>query len=141
MLKKILLCLVLTVSAVTLSNASSKYYIDDAAIDNIFANSQEMQIDASSIINFYNPLNTTSFVGDKSKVTAGILAILIGACGVHRFYLGHSKAGGLYILLGICTGLSGVLGLIDGVMYLMATDEEFQTKFVQNDKFLHCFSK
>lgn len=53
----------------------------------------------------------------KSKVAAGILAILLGGIGVHKFYLGKVGMGILYLCF-CWTGIPAVLGLIEGIMYL-----------------------
>ncbi|HOR74428.1 MAG TPA: TM2 domain-containing protein, partial [Kiritimatiellia bacterium] len=37
--------------------------------------------------------NPPSGAGEKSKVAAGVLGILLGALGVHKFYLGYTQAG------------------------------------------------
>ena len=36
--------------------------------------------------------------GEKSRVTAGVLAILLGVFGVHKFYLGRTGAGLVMLL-------------------------------------------
>ncbi len=79
----------------------------------------------------------------KSKTTAGILGILLGAFGAHKFYLGYTKeaiimlavtlVGGI-ISLGIVSGVMSIIGLIEGIMYLTKTDEEFQFTYVDNQK-------
>jgi hypothetical protein len=53
----------------------------------------------------------------KSKMTAGILAILIGGLGIHAFYLGNSKKG-IFMILSNLLCLGGIWGLIDGIMIL-----------------------
>jgi TM2 domain-containing membrane protein YozV len=63
----------------------------------------------------------------KSKVAAGILAILLGGIGVHKFYLGKVGMGILYLLF-CWTGVPAFLGLIEGIMYLCSNDENFQLK-------------
>jgi len=65
----------------------------------------------------------------KSKVTAGVLAIILGGLGIHKFYLGKIGMGILYIAF-CWTGIPEVVGLIEGILYLTATDEDFQTKYV-----------
>lgn len=60
----------------------------------------------------------------KSRVTAGVLAILLGSLGIHKFYLGKIGQGIIYILFS-WTGIPGLLGLIEGILYLVKTDEEF----------------
>lgn len=64
----------------------------------------------------------------KSKVVAGILAILLGSLGIHKFYLGQSGKGILYILF-CWTYIPSILGLIEGITILCADDEKFQTKY------------
>ncbi len=68
-------------------------------------------------------------------MTAGLLAIFLGFLGVHKFYLGNNKGGLIYLLLGICCGIGGILGLIDGIVYLMDTEEKFQERISQNKVF------
>ena len=80
--------------------------------------------------------------GDNKKVLVGILAIILGGLGVHKFILGYNKEGG--ILLGIwllgailsCVGIGlliiwipGIIGLIEGIIYLTKSDEEFYNTY------------
>jgi TM2 domain-containing membrane protein YozV len=60
----------------------------------------------------------------KSKVVAGILGILLGGFGIHHFYLGNIGKGIIYLLF-CWTGIPGIIGLIEGILYLIKTDEEF----------------
>lgn len=69
------------------------------------------------------PLNTSG----KNKTTAAILAILLGGLGVHHFYLGHTGKGILYILF-CWTYIPSIVGLIEGIIYLTQSDEEFARK-------------
>ncbi|MNY69916.1 TM2 domain protein [compost metagenome] len=64
----------------------------------------------------------------KSKVAAGVLAILLGSIGVHKFYLGKFVQGIVCVLF-CWTGIPGLIGLIEGILYLVKTDEEFNQKF------------
>ncbi len=55
----------------------------------------------------------------KSKMTAGILGILLGAFGVHRFYLGYTKIAIIQIVVTLLTcGVGGWWGVIEGIMIL-----------------------
>jgi TM2 domain-containing membrane protein YozV len=65
----------------------------------------------------------------KSKTTAGILGILVGGFGIHKFYLGKIGLGIVYLLF-CWTGIPSLIGLIEGILYLTKTDEEFQRKYV-----------
>lgn len=60
------------------------------------------------------------------RVPAGVLGILLGSWGVHRFYLNDVLGGVLRILITIFTcGIGGVIGLIEGIIYLTKSDPEF----------------
>ncbi len=63
----------------------------------------------------------------RNKIVAGILAILLGGIGVHKFYLGKIGMGIVYILF-CWTGITAVIGLIEGIIYLCSSDENFQLK-------------
>ncbi len=65
-----------------------------------------------------NPANNAQ-LSEKSKVTAGILQILLGGFGAGRFYTGHT--GMALAQLFTCGGL-GVWSLIDGILFLTSND-------------------
>ena len=76
--------------------------------------------------------------GDNKKILAGILAILLGGFGVHKFILGYNKEGiillAVTIILGAITcgiGASAawIIGLIEGIIYLTKSDEEFYNTY------------
>lgn len=76
----------------------------------------------------------------KSKVAAGLLGIFLGCLGIHKFYLGYNTQGLILLLVTIlsCFFLSivtGIIGLVEGIIYLTKTDEEFDREYVQNKKF------
>ena len=59
----------------------------------------------------------------KSKLVAGILGILLGAWGIHRFYLGDTKMGVIQIVVTLVTfGIGGIWGFIEGIMILVGAD-------------------
>ncbi|KVV13386.1 TM2 domain-containing protein [Flavobacterium sp. TMP13] len=63
---------------------------------------------------------------ENKKVVAGILAILLGGFGVHKFILGYTKEGIIQIVLTLVTcGIASIMGLIEGIIYLTKSDEEF----------------
>lgn len=63
----------------------------------------------------------------KSKIAAGVLAILLGSLGVHKFYLGKIGMGIVYLLLS-WTGIPAVIGVIEGIIYLTSNDHNFCVK-------------
>jgi TM2 domain-containing membrane protein YozV len=73
---------------------------------------------------------SSAYPSDKNKIAAGVLAILLGGLGVHKFYLGQIGMGILYILF-CWTSIPSIIGLIEGIIYLTSTDEQFYTKYVK----------
>ena len=69
-----------------------------------------------------------SVVPHKSKVVAGVLAIFLGVFGVHKFYLGKPGMGLLYLLFS-WTGIPALAGFIEGILYLVSSDEDFAQKY------------
>ena len=74
-----------------------------------------------------------SIPGAEKKIPAGILGILLGGLGIHRFYLGDTKGGLIRVAITIVTcGAGQIIGLIEGILYLTKTDAEFvQTYLVE----------
>ena len=64
----------------------------------------------------------------KSKVAAGLFAILLGGIGIHKFYLGRIGWGIVYLLF-CWTFIPAIVGLIEGILYLTASDEDFERKY------------
>lgn len=72
---------------------------------------------------------------ENKRVIAGIFAILLGGLGVHKFILGYTQEGIIQLLIGICTcGIGGVIGFIEGIIYLVKTDEEFYQTYQANKR-------
>jgi TM2 domain-containing membrane protein YozV len=73
--------------------------------------------------------------GAEKKVLAGILGILFGGLGIHRFILGDAVGGILRIVITICTcGAGSIIGLIEGIIYLTKSDEEFVETYINQKK-------
>ena len=73
----------------------------------------------------------------KSKIAAGIFGILLGALGIHKFYLGYVGAGIVHLVLTILiitSPISSIIGLIEGILYLVKSDEEFHDTYVANKR-------
>lgn len=79
----------------------------------------------------------------SNKIAAGICGILLGALGVHKFILGMTGAGLTMLLVslvgGILTcGMSAwvmwIIGLIEGIIYLTKSDDEFVRIYVDGKK-------
>jgi TM2 domain-containing membrane protein YozV len=71
----------------------------------------------------------------NKKMVAGLLGILLGAWGIHKFYLGMTGAGVIQIVITILTcGVGGIIGLIEGIIYLTKSDEDFHQTYVIEQK-------
>ncbi len=56
----------------------------------------------------------------KSKVVAGILGIILGGFGAHKFYLGDTKAGIIRLVVTLVTfGAGAIWGFIEGILLLV----------------------
>lgn len=64
----------------------------------------------------------------KDKTTAGILALLLGGLGIHKFYLGKGIQGLLYLIF-CWTFIPAIIALIEGIMYLTMSQAEFDRKY------------
>ncbi|MCC1484403.1 NINE protein [Winogradskyella immobilis] len=75
--------------------------------------------------------------GDNKKVLAGVLGILFGSLGIHKFILGYNKEGIImliatvvgWFLCGIPSMIIYIIGLIEGIIYLTKSDEEFYNTY------------
>lgn len=68
----------------------------------------------------------------KSKVTAGVLALLLGGLGIHKFYTGAWGWGVVYIAL-CWTYIPALVALVEGIRYLTLSEADFQQKAAQLD--------
>jgi TM2 domain-containing membrane protein YozV len=85
---------------------------------------------------------------NQKKIVAGVLAILLGAFGAHKFYLGYTKEGatilvitiliyivGLFLpLVALLNFVVGIFTLIEGIVYLTKSNEVFYNTYLVNKK-------
>lgn len=64
----------------------------------------------------------------SDQVTAGILALLLGSLGAHKFYQGRTKLGILYLCF-CWTLIPGLIAFIEGILILVADEEEYERKY------------
>lgn len=62
---------------------------------------------------------------ESKRVLCGVLAIVLQGLGIHRFILGDITGGILRILLCFACGAGFLISLIEGIIYLTKTDEQF----------------
>lgn len=73
--------------------------------------------------------------GAEKKVVAGVLGILLGGLGIHKFYLGYTKEGIIQIVVTVVTcGIGSLIGLVEGILYLTKPDEEFVSTYITGRK-------
>jgi TM2 domain-containing membrane protein YozV len=87
--------------------------------------------------------------GAEKKLAAGLCAILLGSFGVHKFILGYQTEG--FILLGVTLAawvitfitcgigfflifIPSIVGIVEGIMYLTKSDEEFVNTYITNKR-------
>jgi TM2 domain-containing membrane protein YozV len=75
----------------------------------------------------------------QKKLIAGILAILLGSLGVHKFYLGMTTPGIIMLLVTLLTcgaggAITGIIGIIEGILYLTKSDEDFEKTYLIEKK-------
>ena len=73
---------------------------------------------------------------DNKKIAAGLLAILLAPFGIHKFLLGYTTEGIIVLVISVvsCGTLSSLLGLIEGIIYLTKSDEEFYNTYQANKR-------
>ncbi|MCL4108642.1 UNVERIFIED_CONTAM: hypothetical protein GTU68_006960 [Idotea baltica] len=69
----------------------------------------------------------------KNKNIAALLAFFLGFTGFHRFYLGQVGLGIVYALL-FFTGISFILGLLDGIIFLTMNQQKFDAKYNRTNR-------
>jgi len=76
---------------------------------------------------------------NSKKVAAGICGILLGSFAVHKFVLGYTTEGIILLVISLIGGLFtcgaafaivGVIGLVEGIIYLTQSDEDFLRNYL-----------
>ena len=76
---------------------------------------------------------------ENKRVLAGVLAILLGPLGIHKFVLGYESEGMIMLFssiltCGILAAVMGLIGLVEGIIYLTKSDAEFYYIYQENKK-------
>ena len=80
----------------------------------------------------------------RSRGIAGLLAILVGAIGVHYFYIGKTGAGVVFLLAtllscGLLDVVTEIVSLIQGILFFTSTQEEFESRWVNSPSSMPLF--
>jgi TM2 domain-containing membrane protein YozV len=79
----------------------------------------------------------------ENRTILGIIAIILGGLGIHKFLMGHTVPGVIMLLVSLVGGFftcgmasiaMSVIGIIEGIMYLTKTDEQFRQEYVVGRK-------
>lgn len=82
-------------------------------------------------------------VAPKDHIAAALLAIFLGTLGIHKFYLGYNQAGfimlavsilGSLFTFGLAAMVMGLIAFIEGIIYLVKSQQEFDSIYVYNKK-------
>ncbi len=65
---------------------------------------------------------------ERNRIAAVLFAILLGGFGIHKFYLGKTTQGILYLIF-CWTFIPAIVGLIEGIVYLSMSDAAFHAKY------------
>ncbi|HEY9169870.1 MAG TPA: TM2 domain-containing protein [Lutibacter sp.] len=76
---------------------------------------------------------------ESKRILAGVLGILFGVFGIQKFVLGYTKEGIILLAITLVTcGIGGavtsIIGLVEGIVYLTKSDEEFIYLYQTNKK-------
>lgn len=83
----------------------------------------------------WNQPNHSGQPQENKKVLAGIMALLFGGIGIHKFILGYTQEGIIQIVLSVIScGILGIIPFIEGIIYLTKTDEDFYNTYQLNKK-------
>lgn len=109
----------------------------------------DFDVQDANAISIYQAIGATAATTNgprKDKIIAGLLAIFLGGLGLHKFYLGRTGPGLVFLLLNtvgfyvtwlllfIPNFVLGVIALIEGIIYLTRSDEDFQRTYVEEKR-------
>ena len=101
------------------------------------------------------PMSYSSYGGGGSyqeaaskKMVAGLCGILLGGMGIHKFILGMPTPGVIMLVVSMAGAITGaclivpilgpmamgVIGLVEGIIYLTKSDEEFYQTYMVEKK-------
>jgi TM2 domain-containing membrane protein YozV len=74
-----------------------------------------------------------------NKIAAGICGILLGSLGIHKFIIGRTVPGIIMLLVTVITCgfggiVMGIIGLIEGIIYLSKSDRDFYRIYVRGER-------
>ena len=119
------------------TSSSEDYYSENNGME--YPGTYTEKYDYQSDSNNYGGYDPAYKEAHDKKIIAGLLAIFLGGLGIHKFYLGNTAAGVITLLVtlltcGIGAAIMGIIALIEGILYLTKSDEDFYYTYIQNKK-------
>jgi TM2 domain-containing membrane protein YozV len=71
---------------------------------------------------------TTATPSGKTRIAAALFALFLGGLGVHKFYLGQTVMGVVYLVF-CWTFIPAIIGFIEGIVLLTQSDQDFAAKY------------
>ncbi|MBR1774760.1 MAG: TM2 domain-containing protein [Bacteroidales bacterium] len=138
----LVLTAVLTLPLVSMAE-KSEYTLDNSAIENAFANAEEVSLDQINLFggNTLDLFVTTQSNGQmayRSSVNpwaAFALAFFLGEFGIHRMYLGSTKAMWACYTFSCC-GIFGIVPFVDWIVLLVGAIQDDIRSYEGNPKFI-----
>lgn len=66
----------------------------------------------------------------KNKTTAGLFALFLGGIGIHKFYLGKTGLGFVYLIF-FWTFIPALIAFVEAILFFTMKDEEFNKKYLE----------
>ncbi len=103
---------------------------------------QQPQMQQPQPVGYATPMGAPPFDKQKAsstKLACGLCGILLNGLGIHKFIYGATGAGLTMLLVTILTCgfggiIMGVIGIIEGIIYLTKSDEEFYQLYMVQKK-------
>ena len=88
----------------------------------------------TGISRFFGSGQNAGTTWQKNKLVAGLLGILLGGLGIHKFYMGSWGWGIVFLAFVVLTVFIGslvtsIIGLVEGIMFLVMTEDAFAEKY------------
>lgn len=73
-------------------------------------------------------MNTQTVSSEKSRISAALFAFFLGGFGAHKFYLGQTGQGIIYLLF-FWTLIPALVAFVEFILLLSMSDEKFNQKY------------
>lgn len=142
-MKKVIFSLfaVLALSFSAMADNGDAYTVDDNAIEQVFAQSAEVNVADVELFGSMNlvspemPVTSLQTVSNANPWGAWAICWFLGEFGIHRHYLGTSKPMWLYYTL-TCGGIFGIVTIVDWVVLLVGAIQDDISQYCNNDSFI-----